>query len=29
MGWFAVCQDTEGNKFGLYTNDPSATMPTE
>jgi predicted enzyme related to lactoylglutathione lyase len=24
MGWFATCQDTEGNKFGLFTNDPSA-----
>jgi predicted enzyme related to lactoylglutathione lyase len=24
MGWFAVCQDTEGNKVGLFTNDPSA-----
>jgi predicted enzyme related to lactoylglutathione lyase len=24
MGWFATCQDTEGNKFGLYTNDTSA-----
>ena len=26
MGWFATCRDTEGNKFGLYTNDPSAEM---
>ena len=24
MGWFAVCQDTEGNRFGLFTNDPKA-----
>jgi predicted enzyme related to lactoylglutathione lyase len=26
MGWFAVCEDTEGNRIGLFTNDPSATM---
>ena len=26
MGWFATCVDTEGNTFGLFTNDPSATM---
>lgn len=26
MGYFANCRDTEGNKFGLFTNDPSATM---
>ena len=26
MGWFAVCKDTEGNKVGLFTNDPTATM---
>jgi uncharacterized protein len=26
MGWFATCRDTEGNKFGLFTNDPSAQM---
>jgi uncharacterized protein len=26
MGYFAVCTDTEGNKIGLFTNDPSATM---
>jgi uncharacterized protein len=25
MGWFATCEDTEGNKFGLFTNDPDAT----
>jgi len=24
MGWFATCADTEGNRFGLYTNDPNA-----
>jgi predicted enzyme related to lactoylglutathione lyase len=24
MGWFATCKDTEGNKIGLFTNDPSA-----
>jgi predicted enzyme related to lactoylglutathione lyase len=24
MGWFAVCKDTEGNKIGLFTNDPNA-----
>jgi predicted enzyme related to lactoylglutathione lyase len=24
MGWFATCEDTEGNKIGLFTNDPSA-----
>jgi predicted enzyme related to lactoylglutathione lyase len=24
MGWFATCRDTEGNQFGLYTNDPNA-----
>ncbi|HEY1330191.1 MAG TPA: VOC family protein [Actinomycetota bacterium] len=24
MGWFATCTDTEGNTFGLYTDDPSA-----
>ena len=26
MGYFATCLDTEGNKFGLFSNDPSATM---
>jgi uncharacterized protein len=26
MGYFAVCKDTEGNKVGLFTNDPTATM---
>jgi predicted enzyme related to lactoylglutathione lyase len=26
MGWFATCEDTEGNKFGLFTNDPNAAM---
>ena len=24
MGWFATCQDTEGNRFGLFTDDPNA-----
>jgi uncharacterized protein len=24
MGWFATCEDTEGNKIGLFTNDTSA-----
>ena len=24
MGWFATCEDTEGNRFGLFTNDESA-----
>ncbi|HEX6538562.1 MAG TPA: VOC family protein [Candidatus Dormibacteraeota bacterium] len=24
MGWFATCKDTEGNTFGLFTQDPSA-----
>ncbi|MBV9100812.1 MAG: VOC family protein [Candidatus Dormibacteraeota bacterium] len=26
MGYFATCEDTEGNRFGIFTNDPSATM---
>lgn len=26
MGWFATCEDTEGNKFGLFTEDPSAAI---
>jgi predicted enzyme related to lactoylglutathione lyase len=26
MGWFATCEDTEGNKIGLFTNDPNADM---
>jgi hypothetical protein len=26
MGYFATCRDTEGNKFGLFSNDPSASM---
>lgn len=25
MGWFATCKDTQGNEFGLWQNDPSAT----
>ena len=24
VGWFATCKDTEGNTFGLFTNDPAA-----
>jgi predicted enzyme related to lactoylglutathione lyase len=24
VGWFAYCQDTEGNVFGIMQNDPSA-----
>jgi len=24
IGWFATCQDTEGNTFGIMQNDPSA-----
>ena len=24
LGWFATCKDTEGNTFGLFTNDPGA-----
>jgi uncharacterized protein len=24
MGWFATCEDTEGNRIGLFTNDTSA-----
>ena len=28
MGWFAVCKDGEGNEFGLWQSDPSASMPT-
>ena len=24
MGWFATCTDTQGNEFGLWQNDPSA-----
>ena len=26
MGWFAICKDTDGNDFGLWQNDPSASM---
>jgi predicted enzyme related to lactoylglutathione lyase len=25
IGWFAYCQDTEGNPFGIMQSDPSAT----
>jgi uncharacterized protein len=24
MGWFGVCEDTEGNRIGVFTNDPKA-----
>jgi SAM-dependent methyltransferase/predicted enzyme related to lactoylglutathione lyase len=27
MGWFSVCKDVEGNDFGLWQTDPSASMP--
>lgn len=27
MGWFTECTDTEGNKFSLWQNDPTAAMP--
>ena len=27
MGWYCRCQDTEGNDFGLWQNDPSAPVP--
>ena len=26
MGYFAICEDTEGNSIGIFTVDPSATM---
>jgi len=26
MGWFATCTDPEGNDFGLWQNDPNASM---
>lgn len=26
-GWLATCQDTEGNEFGLWQDDPSAPGP--
>lgn len=29
MGWFAICSDTEGNEFGLWQADPSASLPGE
>ena len=28
MGWFVTCTDPHGNEFGLWQNDPSASMPT-
>ena len=27
MGWFSVCKDSEGNDFGLWQTDPTATPP--
>ena len=27
MGWFATCKDSEGNDFGLWQTDPSASAP--
>ena len=27
MGWFSRCHDTEGNAFGLWQTDESASMP--
>jgi predicted enzyme related to lactoylglutathione lyase len=27
MGWFAVCNDDQGNEFGLWQTDPSAPTP--
>ena len=26
MGWFATCSDSQGNSFGLWQTDPSASM---
>ncbi|MBA3382307.1 MAG: VOC family protein [Actinobacteria bacterium] len=28
MGWFSINKDPEGNEFGLWQNDESASMPT-
>ena len=27
VGWFTYCTDTEGNRFGIYEDDPTAPMP--
>lgn len=27
MGWFAICEDTEGNRVGVFEVDASAQMP--
>jgi predicted enzyme related to lactoylglutathione lyase len=27
MGWFTTCADTQGNEFGLWQTDPSASVP--
>lgn len=29
VGWFAICKDVEGNEFGIWQNDPNASMPGE
>jgi uncharacterized protein len=29
MGWFTACNDTEGNKFGLWQTDPNAQPPSQ
>lgn len=29
MGWFSISKDPEGNEFGLWQRDPSASMPGE
>jgi len=26
MGYFAICEDTEGNQIGIFATDPTATM---
>lgn len=27
MGWFSLCEDSEGNEFGLWQTDPDAPAP--
>jgi predicted enzyme related to lactoylglutathione lyase len=27
MGWFSTCEDPQGNEFGLWQTDPSASAP--
>jgi predicted enzyme related to lactoylglutathione lyase len=29
MGWFVVCTDNQGNEFGLWQNDESASAPSQ